>query len=456
MKVIATIDNYEDTIDKVEFKINADEDNNWHEASNDNENTYSYTFNDLTESKKYEVRAKVSLDGAEVLKVIEESVTFKKTLADVCPSGGNLALCVISLYNKNNNYEDTKLYYHDGTIEEGDAGDLSYRYTGGDYALTKLAKQSYNSINDLIKLNCNGEPSIIGNNYCESNSKYTLSYNPDLNNLTNLKQTVNQALTDGYLTDNNIKNFVCFGDECKENKDNLYRIIGAFQVDGKYQIKLVKADVADKTLLGDTGDFASQSGVAYNTYLGNHNDWPRYYWNNTTKNNIWSESLLNTENLNKIYLENIGLWNELIDETNWQVGGLLLENGNEKDAHTAYENELGTAMTPLAYQAKVGLMYFSDYYYGATKNNWHLPGFVNGDNYSLATWENWLWIGDDEWFITRALNSEDYVAGNRTSGTADFEIVTNGGHGVRPTFYLKSNVTYVSGTGTSDDPLIIK
>ena len=416
MKVVVTISDYEDNIDNVEFKINADEDNNWHEASNDSENIYSYTFNDLTESKKYEVSTKISFNEEKIVKVIEESITSKKTLADACPKGGNLADCVISLYNKNSNYEDTKLYYHDASLADG-ANDLSYRYTGGDYQLTDLAKQSYSSINDLIKLSCNGVLSTVSNEYCAPNPVYTLSYNSNIENLTTLKQALLRAISDGYINDNNIKNFVCFGGDCS-NADNLYRIIGAFKVNNEYQIKLVKADEAGKDLLGEDGDFVSSgTSAAYNTYLGNHNEWPRYTWDKTGKN-VWSESELNKQNLNIFYLDKLGSWSNMIAMTEWQVGKMTYQTALEQGAHTAYENELGSVKTILN-QAKIGLIYVSDYYYGATKDRWSLSGYIEetSEDYRLATWDNWIWIGDDFWFITQNTENATDVFHGATRGT---------------------------------------
>ncbi len=455
MKVIATISDYEDTIDKVEFKINDEVDNGWHQADNDSENVYSYTFNNLTQDKKYEVSTKISFADSEVLKVIDESITSKKTLADACPNGGNLADCVIGLYNKNSNYEDTKLYYHDNNLVDG-ANDLSYRYTGGDYTLTKTATDDgYNSINDLIKLDCGETVKPNANDYCSSGAKYTLNYKKELDNLITLKQTLSQALTDGYITDNNVKNFVCFGGECN-NKDNLYRIIGAFNVNGEYRVKLVKADVADKNLLGDTGNYISQGfSSSYNTYVGNHDEWSRYTWDKNGQN-VWSESELNTYNLNDYYLSKIGTWTSKIADTNWQVGGMSTNVGYGQTVHDAYENELGTLNASLTYPAKIGLMYVSDYYYGATQELWSLPGYISSlVDYRKAAWDNWAWIGVDMWFITPSTNNNANAFYSPTYGYVYALSTTSAYVAVRPSFYLNSNVNYISGTGTESDPIII-
>ncbi len=456
MKVVATISDYEDTIDNVAFKINADEDADWHNADNDDANVYSYTFDNLTANKKYEVSTKIELNDDELLNVITESTTAKKTLADACPNGGNLAECVIGLYNKNSNYEDTKLYYHDSNLEDG-ANDLSYRFTGGDYQLTQRAKDAqYKTINDIIKLNCNGSASSNSNDYCGTNPVYKLSYNQNDEPYLTLKSVLTKAIADGYISDNNVKNFVCFGDDCAD-VENLYRIIGAFKVGEEYQIKLVKADEAGEDLLGKDGDYASSgTRAAYNTYLGNHNEWPRYTWDKNGKN-VWSDSALNTQNLNITYLGKLGTWANIIASTTWQVGGMTYPLGYEQGAYTAYENELGSAKTPLTHPAKIGLMYVTDYYYGATKDYWSLPGFVsNLQDYRLATWDNWTWIGDDFWFITPRTDISTHAFRASANGAVATDLTTYASRAARPSFYLNSNVMYVSGIGTSEDPIIIK
>ncbi len=456
MKVVATISDYEDTIDNVAFKINADEDADWHNADNDDANVYSYTFDNLTANKKYEVSTKIELNDDELLNVITESTTVKKSIEDACPRGGKLADCVISLYNKNNTYEDTKLYFHNGTIEEGDAGDLSYRFAGGDYQLTQKAKDAkYNTIHDIIKLNCDGSEAPNSNDYCPTNPIYTLNYNQDGTNYNTLKAVLYKAIADGYISDNNVKNFVCFGDDCAD-VENLYRIIGAFKVGEEYQIKLVKADEVDKNLLGTDGDFASQgSRGAYHTYLRYHDDYPRYTWN-INGQGVWSESSLNTHNLNTTYLGNLGDWANYIAMTEWQVGGMTYQTGHQSNAHTAYENELGASKNILTHPAKIGMMYVSDYYYGASKAWWSLPGDVsNLEDYRKAALDNWTWIGDNFWLITPSTSDSERAFCVTSNGYVYTNVTTRTIFAVRPSFYLNSNVMYVRGEGTSDNPIII-
>ncbi len=377
------------------------------------------------------------------------------TIADEAIPNEPLTQAVINLWN-NLSYEESKIIKHDGS-DANDANDQSYRYTGGDYALTSLAlEKEYQSINDIIKLTCGDVASEIANDYCASGAKYTLDYNDDLQEeFTTLKAVLTKAIEDGYISDNNVKNYVCFGEECTSNKDNLYRIIGAFQVEEEYQIKLVKADIAGKEQLGEEGNYAIRDSTAYNTYLGNHNEWPRYKWD-ANGTNSWSESALNKENLNTFYLNKLGDYADKIAMMQWQVGGMTYPLGHEQGAHTAYINELGDSKTISSYSAQIGLMYVSDYYYGATKDRWILPGFVSdGNDYRKAAWDNWTWIGDDFWFITPSTSASTHAFLVSTYGHVHTFSSADDSRAARPTFYLNGNVKYVSGTGTESDPIII-
>ena len=102
----------------------------------------------------------------------------------------------------------------------------------------------------------------------------------------------------------NPNNYACFGsDEETCSNDNLYRIVGVF--DG--QVKLIKSDYATVSQLGTDGDYAGTAadlGMPTDYYKGSvaTTDMAIYYWNNSTQINTWSESELNTVNLNTNYL----------------------------------------------------------------------------------------------------------------------------------------------------------
>ena len=252
----------------------------------------------------------------------------------------------------------------------------------------------------------------------------------------------------------NPNNFVCFGSDagiCSE--DNLYRIIGVF--DG--EVKLIKADYATASLLGTDGDY---SGIV--SELGRPTDYYKgsidrsligvYYWNNSTSANTWSESNLNTVNLNQNYINNIGSkWSNLIATTSWQVGGMLYNNLNSVKDY--YMVELGSNSSSTTYSTKIGLMYVSDYGYAASPDNWNTDLFVYNNDTNRNN--NWMYMGLSEWAITHPSDSSSFVFsvyGDGKVGT-DFAFGSYSlGSSARPSFYLNADVQYISGTGTQTDP----
>ena len=310
-------------------------------------------------------------------------------LSDVCNDGDNLANCIKILSSKS--FSDTTyIYYHDSTLANG-AGDNSYRYSGS-------------------------------------------------------SETVN--------------NFVCFGtNESPCPTDNLYRIIGV--IDGK--VKLIKYDYATNALLGTDGDYYSSESPDANYYKGTLTSVNTYHWNKKATDsgtNTWSTSLLNKTNLNTNFINNIGTeWANRIALTTWKVGGNTWAKVGTATPATAYTNEItspdetNSKDNATEYQAKVGLMYVSDYGFAASPESW----IKAMNSYSAVRNNNWMYMGYHEWAISRRsdFSSLNYVFGVRSNGG-----VMNGtsggiGYGVRPSFNLESSVAYVSGSGTQSDPVLI-
>ena len=184
----------------------------------------------------------------------------------------------------------------------------------------------------------------------------------------------------------NPNNYVCFGsDETTCSHENLYRIIGL--IDGK--IKLISADGATTDMLGTDEGYAKTYQEAWgssSSYYKGSGDITKigvYYWNKTGTN-TWSTSTTNTTNLNTnflTYLDNQNAkWQNMIADTIWYVGGMAYANGRDTNAKTAYNYEAGTNKDATTVTSKIGLMYVSDYYYGATPNYWTLPGNNSSKN----------------------------------------------------------------------------
>ena len=222
----------------------------------------------------------------------------------------------------------------------------------------------------------------------------------------------------------NPNNYVCFGSSESICPDaNLFRIIGVFE----NQVKVIRVKSESSQM-----------------------------WNKSVSN-TWSTSSLNTY-LNGTYLTSLGNLSDKIAITAWKVGGNIHENIVEVTPSVAYQNEVTTPVESTTYNAKIGLMYVSDYYYGASPSAWTLVGYNSSDgtkDYRAATSVNWLYLRNHEWTITRISDNSQTVffvgAEGNTFSYLVFDLECN----VRPTFSLEPSVTYVSGSGTMDNPIRI-
>ena len=385
-------------------------------------------------------------------KLMIQQEEYELTLADIC-AGKTLSDCVISQYTGTQG--DNALYYHNSTLTNG-AGDNSYRYAGGDYVLTEAGKATgatmmigYNNsvTTALIDFYCNGTKQYVGYASSCSTSHYYL-IKGDTTQYQTYNEALNASVEKGYLTKDNVKNFVCFGSDATTcPTENLYRIIGVFN----NHVKLIKYDYAKSSLLGTDGDFSQE--YTSNYFSGEQGESPSsnslYYWNNAGTN-TWSASKLNTVNLNTNFTTNIGTaWANKIATTTWKVGGGTYANLRDAVPKTAYQYEVGSSASTTTYDAKIGLMYLSDYGFAADQSGWT----TKLSSYNSNTSKNWLFLDSTEWTISRNSDSSDdafYVHSGYLAGSSVLYRL-----GVRPVFNLLSSVTYASGSGTSSDPIRI-
>ena len=393
-------------------------------------------------------------------KLMIQQEEYELTLADIC-AGKTLSDCVISQYTGTQG--DNALYYHNSTLTNG-AGDNSYRYAGGDYVLTEAGKATgatmmigYNNsvTTALIDFYCNGTKQYVGYASSCSTSHYYL-IKGDTTQYQTYNEALNASVEKGYLTKDNVKNFVCFGSDATTcPTENLYRIIGVFN----NHVKLIKYDYAKSSLLGTDGDFSQE--YTSNYFSGEQGESPSsnslYYWNNAGTN-TWSASKLNTVNLNTNFTTNIGTaWANKIATTTWKVGGGTYANLRDAVPKTAYQYEVGSSASTTTYDAKIGLMYVSDYYYSASPSAWTLVGY-NSDytkSYASAKGENWLYGGGWDWTISRHSDSSNGAFYVHIDGFVGSSFVNYNNYGVRPSFSLLSSTTYVSGSGSMSDPVRI-
>ena len=252
-----------------------------------------------------------------------------------------------------------------------------------------------------------------------------------------------------------VNNFVCFGSTTKPcPTDNLYRIIGVFED----KVKLIKYDYATSTLLGTDGDYSGSDTPDTNYYKGSLSSIDTYYWNTVTGNNTWSESNLNKINLNTNFINNIGSqWANKIATTTWKVGGNTYNNIVMSIPSVAYQNEIVAPAKNTTYDAKIGLMYVSDYGFAASPSAWTKTLYNYDGNDAKGTsikTINWMYMGYYDWMISRNSDNSTYAFTVRDNGYVGGDSV-NGSFGVRPSFNLSSSITYVSGSGSAVDPILI-
>ena len=347
-------------------------------------------------------------------KVIIQKERLITSVSDVAKSGDNLVTAIENLSTKSKpSY--TGLYHHDASLTNG-AGDNSYRFAGAD---------------------------------------------PN--------------------------NYVCFGsDDTTCPTENLYRIIGV--IDGK--VKLIHAYGATTTMLGTNEGYAKTYKEAWGdnlelvqSFYKGKEDFAKigtYKWNKTGEN-IWSTSTTNTTNLNKNFLTYLDgkntKWKTMIADTTWYIGTMTFAKGVQTNAKTAYNYEEGANKDATkTVNAKIGLMYVSEYYYGATPAYWTLPGLNQnghlnedqtawiGEDYSKAYNDNWMSTGLNEWIISGLSdvpkgfsNDFGYAFVVRCVGLVNGDIVVSSdGIAVRPSFSLSSSIKFTSGEGTAVNPIRIK
>ena len=430
--------------------------------------TEGYKFN--SELSRCENGSEISWDDTNKKVIVSGNLSdkcyvyFDKlfVLSEVC-SNKTLKDCVMAQYTgtqgKNN------IYYHNSSLSNG-AGDNSYRYAGGDYQLTsKAISAGFNTVttktqastDGVINYYCNGTKQYVGAG-CPTTytAYYSLQYDTTNTQYQSYKEALEKAIIDGYLTEGNVKNFVCFGSDATPcPTDNLYRIIGT--IDNK--IKLIKYDCASRNLLGTSGESPYKNDPSL-MYLGTLTKIDYYNINGSSYvSNNWSDSPLNKTNLNTSFINNIGTtWTSKITTTTWKVGGGTSANIYSSVPKTAYQYEVGSNASSTTYDAKIGLMYVSDYYYAAGPSAWTLVGFNSSNpttDYRVATTINWMYMGIDDWTLTPNTSDSETMFGILSYGYVTSGFVSMDNYCVRPVFNLDPSVTYVSGDGTQSSPIRI-
>ena len=266
----------------------------------------------------------------------------------------------------------------------------------------------------------------------------------------------------------------------KFNND-LYRIIGVFDsnshgVSGTELVKLIKA-----RFLGGYSWGVYNTDSSTGTYSGCENDWTgkatkskanlnvllnEYFYNKTDTSSTYGDCVNWTyydyDNSDKTKdCSNIiayGIDSSLrgyIETTTWYLYG----SDGDKSKQNWYLCERGgdscTGANSGAYStttdAKIGLMYLSDYLYASS---YYTSSDTTTQNAQYFGNNNWLYKGN-EWTLTPSTYRAWYVnTGNVTIGNGSYG-TSNYPFGSRPTFYLKSSVYVTGGNGSFDNPYTI-
>ena len=394
------------------------------------EGTSTYTFTNLNEQTTYNIKVKVADTNGRMSNEYSLSATTDAyklpTITDVTTSS-TLNSITINVSGQNGDGAITEYYY------SKDDGSNYVKSTNASYTFTNLTSDTTFYIKVYVK-DSNGRNSIIyvtnaQTLYAVKLSNYVISQYTGTQGDNSLyyhnSSLANGAGDNSYRyagASDSVNNYICLGSDATTCPDaNLFRIIGVFGD----QTKVIRAKSVGSKV-----------------------------WDSKSSN-TWSASSLNTY-LNGEYLTSLGTLADKIATTTWKVGGNIDANIRTVVPATAYQNEIVSPAENTTYSAKIGLMYVSDYYYGASSSAWTLVGWdtYSTKSYMAATSINWLYLGSKEWTISRISDSSNgafYVlSGDLAQGNIYFD-----SYAVRPSFSLLSSVSYISGSGTSSDPIRI-
>ena len=273
-------------------------------------------------------------------------------------------------------------------------------------------------------------------------------------------------------------NYVLFNNE-------LYRIIGVFDSNshgkvGEYLVKLIRSRVLYS---GSWGVYNTTNSSG--TYSSFRNDWTgnttgvkasanvilnEYFYNKTNTSSTYGAcsnwTYYSSDNNYKTFscsdIVGYGIndtYRNYIEEVTWYLKGYynasyskqnfyLCERGQSTDTTNCKSANGGAYDSSTT--ANIGLMYASDYLYASSY-------FADTSTTTASSYyygnKNWLYKGY-EWTIMPQQNFSNstfcvdvfgYVRGYNASYN----------YGIRPTFYLKSNVLVTGGEGTFDDPYTV-
>ena len=287
------------------------------------------------------------------------------------------------------------------------------------------------------------------------------------------------AVTDYRYYGANPNNYICLDMEgqstCSDN--HLYRIIGSIYEEnaGTNLLKVMKA-----TPLTDgrtsvfswnyssthnyTNIWATPTNGNYSNSLSSGSTLMQLLnsgaWWNGTSGSYYGGSTMGETPLNFTNYKLSDKAKSYISTSRYYLGGY---NNNSPLTNEMYGYERGPlrydTSRPLYWDGMVGLIYPSDYGYASGKL---CSDSVSVNSYNDSCKDrNWIFNNSNQWLITPRSDSSNLVFYLNSTGTVSIiYIPTPEGaakrRNVLPTFYITSTTTIVSGTGSIDDPYVIK
>ena len=340
------------------------------------EGTSTYTFTNLNEQTTYTIKVKVADTNGRMSNEYSLSATTDAyklpTITNVTTSSTYNSI-TINVTGQNGDGTITEYYY------SKDNGSNYVKSTSSSYTFTELTSNTTFYIKVYVK-DSNGKSSSVfttNNTTILTIADYVISQYTGTQGDNGIyyheSSLANGAGDNSYRyagASDSVNNYICLGSNEATCPDaNLFRIIGVFGD----KTKVIRAkSVGDKA------------------------------WHSSSSN-TWSSSSLNTY-LNGEYLTSLGTIAEKIATTTWKVGGGSVSYILASVPKTAYQYEVGSSASTTTVDKKIGLMYVSDYYYSASPSAWTLVGYKGSDatkDYRAAKTINWLYLGSNEWTISR-------------------------------------------------------
>lgn len=377
---------------------------------------------------------------------------------------------------------DTLLYVG-GNVLVGTQNDSLYNISSGDVFGAGNGRSGELDVGSVNNSNVIIGPSatITGNVYGGGNFG-AVGGNTTGNNSSSTSSTATSGVYEDGTSDNNIRYYGSSPDNYIQFNGELYRIVGLFNN--------VSTSSGDKDLIRIVKNTYSSSSQAWlNNYISSGNN--RYYPNYFVRNDSSETKSAIYNYLNTTYYNTIGsTYQNYIQSVNWGLGAATSANNTASDFYTAeHSSTAGSDYSQTSYNFNIGLFYASDYGF-ATNDETCLERNLSSYGSYSACYNNWLGTlaSTNAWTLTPLTtyaniyrrqggggNNYTYNAydelylgtnNNMTSGAVAYRQGGGGPGGgsssylyqsyaVYPSFYLKDDVTIVSGTGTQSDPYII-